>query len=237
MEIKDLLTIIIPCKDEEKYIYNTLQGIACQIGVAGTKVIIADAHSTDNTIAEISQASVDFKNLDIELTDGGPVGYARNTGAMLADTPFLLFIDADCDLIDSDILVNCLDNKLRYDVMTCKVRNSSSSWRAKFTYRCLTMVQRILPETFCTGCFFFISKKTFTNLGMFDEEAQHSEDYLLSRKIPKSRFKIINRRIETDDRRLKKMGYIPFLTLVIKNYLNRNNKEYFNNDVGYWEGY
>ena len=42
MYMNNLLTIIIPCKNEKDNIYECIGFIAKQVGFAGTKVIIAD---------------------------------------------------------------------------------------------------------------------------------------------------------------------------------------------------
>ena len=40
--MKELLTIVIPCKNEKDNIYECVSFIAKQIGIAGTRIIIAD---------------------------------------------------------------------------------------------------------------------------------------------------------------------------------------------------
>jgi hypothetical protein len=91
-----------------------------------------------------------------------------------------------------------------------------------------------MKESFSTGCFFAISKNKFNELGGFDETATQSEDFLLSRQIPKNKFKILNRFVGQDSRRFKKMGYCGFIKLVILNYWNKNNSNWFKKDMKYW---
>ena len=74
----------------------------------------------------------------------------------------------------------------------------------------------------------------FFRHGMFDETVTQSEDFLLTRKLPMSKFVVLKDRITQDDRRFKKMGYFGFTRLVMSNYLKRNNIEHFKRDVGYW---
>ena len=100
--MKNIITIVIPCKNEEAYIYETLRFISFQYEIQGVKIIIADANSTDNTIQEINRAKQDFK-LNIEIIEGGPVAKARNNGAKLVKTPYIAFIDADTILLNSNI--------------------------------------------------------------------------------------------------------------------------------------
>jgi glycosyltransferase involved in cell wall biosynthesis len=92
--IKDVLSVVIPCKNEENYIGNTLSGLSSQTGIHGTRVIIADAKSTDKTL-EVIQSYKDSSNLDIEVIEGGPVLIGRNRGSQLCKTEFILFLDID----------------------------------------------------------------------------------------------------------------------------------------------
>jgi glycosyltransferase involved in cell wall biosynthesis len=233
--MKDLLTIIIPCKNEEKYIFNTLYKLNEQKHIRGVNVIIADGGSSDRTLFEISKFTSSKNNLTIKVTAGGGVSYGRNVGANYAKTPYLLFLDADTKLLSNDAIKTTLDKLLNGNtISTCKVKSVSPSKISKLVFWIFNKIQWLMPETFCTGQFFMISKKDFIELGKFDETAQHSEDYLLSRKVPKSKFKIVNKWIGQDDRRFKKMGYINFILLIIKNYINRNKKGYFTKDIGYW---
>jgi len=234
--MENLLTIIIPCKNEGSYIRRTLHSISKQKGIGKTKIIIADANSNDNTLFEI-ESSKFYYDLNIEVIEGGPVAVGRNRGALHAKTPYILFLDADTELLSDDILISALSEieSNRYYLVTGKVRSTSSSILSKVVFKVFTFVQQyILPETFCTGQFFMISRVRFLSLRGFDEEVTHSEDYLLSRRIARNRFKIVNRYMGQDDRRFKKMGYFVFFWFLIKNYINKNNRDWFIKDVGYW---
>jgi predicted glycosyltransferase involved in capsule biosynthesis len=92
-----------------------------------------------------------------------------------------------------------------------------------------------MPESFSTGVFFMIGRDRFYKLGGFDESVHQSEDYLLSRKINKKRFSIINNHVGQDDRRYKKMGYFGMVKMVIKNWVNRNDIEHFRKNINYWK--
>ena len=233
--MQDLLTIIIPCKNEERYIFNTLYKLNEQKDIKGVKVVIADGGSSDKTLFQIAKFKLFNNNIKIKVINGGSVSYGRNVGTSFCTTPYVLFLDADTKLISNDAIVTSL-TELRKGktIVTCKVKSTSPSSMSKLVFWMFNQIQWLMPETFCTGQFFMISKKDFIELGKFDETAQHSEDYLLSRKVPKSKFKIVDKWIGQDDRRFKKMGYINFILLIIKNYINRNKKGYFTKDVGYW---
>ena len=88
--ISDKITIVVPCKNEENYIAHLLMHLRQQ-SIGDTRIIIADC-STDRTreVIEIMKGE-----LNVEVIDGGPVSLAKNNGARLVTTPYILFIDAD----------------------------------------------------------------------------------------------------------------------------------------------
>ena len=62
------LTIVIPCRNEEEYIGRLLEEISLQ-GVGATKIILADAKSTDRTVeeAKLTALHLGLKLLDLIL--------------------------------------------------------------------------------------------------------------------------------------------------------------------------
>jgi glycosyltransferase involved in cell wall biosynthesis len=238
--IKDELTIVIPCFNEVNYIGKTLTSIKKQIGIGGTRVIICDNESTDGTVGEISFYIDKFrKDLNIEIHKGGRVARARNIGANLSTTPFILFLDADSILTNKnqikDALTEIKTNNL--NLVTCKVKSISPSIKSRIAFKLFNLVNNIISKKtpFAVGTFFLTTKSSFFYHGQFDETLQHSEDYCLSKKYKPSEFRIINHYIGQDDRRFKKMGYTGMIKLLMKSFRNRNNINFFRNDVGYWD--
>ena len=235
MNTSELFTVVIPSYNEERYIYNTLWYLSRQNLKTKIRVIICDASSTDKTLEHISKADNDFENLEIEIRTGGSVAYGRNKGAELVNTPFILFLDADSVLLNPDTISETLQNAFEYDIIGCRQKSTVDGLQSWLTWRVFEFIRNVMPETFCTGCYFFISKQKFIQLGGFDETLQNSEDFWLSKQIPKSRFKLLDKYIGQDDRRFKKMGNLSFLKNIILTYLNKNNINWFKNDVGYWK--
>ena len=89
-KLSEKITIVVPCKNEENYIHHLLDSLISQ-NIGDTRVIIADC-STDNTREVIKTYNT---QLNVEIIDGGPVSFAKNNGAKLVTTPYILFIDAD----------------------------------------------------------------------------------------------------------------------------------------------
>jgi len=234
--MENLITIVIPSYNEENYIYNTLWRISRQKFEGKIRVLIADNSSTDSTLERISKASQDFSKLQVEVIQGGKVGFARNNGAKLVTTPFILFMDADSLLQGENVFVEVEKYLNKYEIISVKQKSVvRNDFKSVLTYKILDWIRMIMPITFCTGCFFLISKSKFNQLGGFDETLQNSEDFWLSKQIPKSKFKILNEYIGQDNRRFLKFGYWNFLKINILNYLNFWNIKWFKKDVGYWK--
>jgi glycosyltransferase involved in cell wall biosynthesis len=238
-KIKNKLTIVIPCYNEDKYIKKTLDSIHKQVLIDGTRVIIADNHSTDRTRAIINNMSMMYSDrLKIEMIDGGKVGEARNLGSDLVNTEYVLFVDADIQFFNSITIHDCIEEMILedLDLMTCKIKSTSKNWKSKLVFVCFNSVNNIISKfsPFAVGTFFLTKTDKFRELGKFNEEYQHSEDYGLSRKYNSKKFKISEHYVGQDDRRFKKMGYLGMIKLIIKSFLNRENEEYFKKDIGYW---
>ena len=178
MELSKLLTIVIPCKNEGITINQTLTLLNFQNGIDGVKVIVADS-SDDGTTYHLEIRNRDYFNLDI--IQGGLPSKARNKGAEQAETPFVLFMDADMMILDTNLLQECMDmmRRERLDLLTTKVRTTNGKYN--YVFRTFDLIQGITKyiTPFCLGGFMLIRKSTFITLNGFDEDAQVADYYLL----------------------------------------------------------
>jgi glycosyltransferase involved in cell wall biosynthesis len=234
------LTIVIPCRNEEEYIGRLLEEISLQ-GVGATEIILADANSTDGTVEEALSSSLQL-GLKLKIAPGGLPAVGRNRGAFLAKTKYVLFVDADVTFTHKCSLLDCLDQMKEgdYDMMTTTpVHRGDTNIRASLLFFLNKISTRWLSrrEPFAIGAFTLVKKEKFDELGGYDEEVKHTEDWLLSKKILPSKFLLITDLITQDDRRFKKFGYRRMVKLIWFNWLNRNNREYYLNDAGYWLHY
>jgi glycosyltransferase involved in cell wall biosynthesis len=180
--IKEHLTIVIPCKNEEDYILKTLYSIEKQEWIGGTRVIIADANSTDSTRRRIKEYQ-EHSLLNIEVIDGGSVSFGRNVGAKLCDTQYILFMDADSHLFENDTIFEAMFQLMFYsDLVTCKLKCTHKILKANIVYRTFNIIQRLLPESFSTGVFMMVNRDEFNRIGGFNEDLHQSEDYINSQK-------------------------------------------------------
>ena len=229
------LTIVIPCKNEERYIGHLLDSLRLQ-KIGNTKVIIADC-STDNT-RDIIINNRSF--LNVEIIDGGPVAVARNNAAKLVTTPYILFIDADVIFFDSftirDAVFELELDKL--DLVGANIRCYENDWRADLSFYIFNQLNHILKyfSPFAVGAFMLTRKDKFDEYGGFPEQFTTSEDFFLSSKYDVKKFRIINHFYGQDSRRFRKMGYLGMAWYMIKNFINLKNPKYWTKDSHnkYW---
>jgi glycosyltransferase involved in cell wall biosynthesis len=239
VNIKEKLTIVIPSYNEENYIRKTIESIYKQIYIEGTRVIVVDNHSTDKTRSIVHNLMRMYGDrLNIELIDGGPVAVSRNLGSDLVDTEYILFMDADVSLFTISTIGETLNDMEDYelDLLTCKLKSISDDFKSKIIFFLFNIINSFISVVtpFAVGTYFLTRTSVFRRNGKFDETYKHSEDYGLSRKYAPSNFMISKHFVGQDNRRFKKFGYWNMIKLVLNSYKNRNNPNFFKQDVGYW---
>ena len=235
MNLSNNITIVVPCKNEENYIHHLLDALRLQ-DIGNTRIIIADC-STDNTRQVIKDNS---SSLNVEIIDGGPVSIAKNNGAKLVATPYILFIDADVrffkDTVIKDVVNKIESNNL--DLIGLNLKCYDNDIRAIIGFTIFNVINHILKyfSPFAIGAFMLTRRDRFEEYGGFPEKTVTSEDYFLSRMYSPKKFKIVNHYFGQDSRRFKKMGYFGMATYLIKNFINRNNKAYWDHldSSKYW---
>ena len=231
----DTITIVVPCKNEENYIHHLLDSLRNQ-DIGDTRIIIADC-STDRT----QQVILDNKgSLNVEIIEGGPVSLAKNNGARLVTTPYILFIDADVRFFKNTVIndaVNMIESK-NLDLIGLNIKCYDQDPRAKIGFVLFNTINHALKffSPFAVGAFMLTRRDRFEEFGGFPEQFATSEDYFLSRKYSPKKFKIVKHHFGQDSRRFKKMGYFGMGKYLIKNFINRNNKKYWDSldSSRYW---
>ena len=234
MILSNLLTIVIPCKNEGNIINLSLDLLNHQENIQNVNVIICDSSDDNITRLLLDNRKNDLFNL--KIVDGGLPSAARNIGAKLSNTPYILFIDSDIFILDTSNFLNSLENIINndLDLLTCKFRTTTSEYN--YVYKVFDIIQLLVkPITpFSLGGYMLIKNKKFIELGGFDEKVKVAEDYVLSKQIKPSKFKISDSIIYTTPRRFKTKGLLYMLKLMIGSFLNQNNKKYFEDDKNYW---
>lgn len=235
MKLQDKITIVVPCKNEETYIHHLLDSLREQ-NIGDTRIIIADC-STDSTRQVIKDNSWE---LNVEIIDGGPVSIAKNRGARLATTPYILFIDADVRFFKHHVIrdaVNKIESK-NLDLVGLNIKCYDRDVRARAGFVVFNTINHALKyfSPFAVGAFMLTRRDRFEEYGGFPEQFSTSEDYFLSRKYSPRKFRIIRHHLGQDSRRFKRMGYMGMAKYLVKNFINRNNKQYWDqlDNSKYW---
>jgi len=233
--ISDKITIVVPCKNEENYIAHLLMHLRQQ-SIGDTKIIIADC-STDRT-REVIQTMKGELNVDV--IEGGPVSLAKNNGARLVTTPYILFIDADVRFFKDTVIqdaVNTMESK-NLDLLGLKIKCYDKDPRAKLGFVIFNTINHALKffSPFAVGAFMLTRRDRFEEFGGFPEKFSTSEDFFLSRMYSPRKFRIIRHHFGQDSRRFKKMGYMGMAKYLVKNFVNRNNQAYWDklDNSKYW---
>jgi glycosyltransferase involved in cell wall biosynthesis len=236
--VQDELTIVIPAKNEAVMLPRLLGSLCAQdyAGMVTTRVLVADAGSTDGTV----EAAMEFADrLRVEVIAGGLPSVGRNEGARRARSRYVLFLDADVELGEKTLIRRALDAMRERDLW-CATTNIGCRLGGFFDdalYLANNVMQRIgsLLKPFATGMFMLFEREAFWRLGGFNEEALFAEDYLLSKGVARRKFAIVPGKVITTNRRFRKVGHGKMVWLFAKTMIHSWDEGYFLRDHGYWE--
>ena len=231
------LTIVIPAKNEAKLIPNLLRSLATQdySKMSSTKVLVADANSTDGT----PDIVLGFRDrLNVSVIAGGMPAVGRNRGAALADSEYVLFLDADIEMAHASVIRRAVElaQQKQLHCVTTNIVCRDGSWFDKAMYGGNDFFQYLsrLHKPFATGMFMLFDRGKFNELGGFDESVHYAEDYHLSKQISLLRFGIVKGHILTSNRRFRAMGHKKIARMFLNTALHTFDRKYFLRDHGYW---
>ena len=232
IHMKEKITIVIPCKNENDNIYECISFIAKQVGSAGLKVIIADNSDEGQSLDFLYYVERDFKYcLDIEIIEGGFPAKARLEGSKLVTTPYILFLDADIFLQNKFVLGECLAYDC--DLVTVPFQTERGfNW----IFRLFDIQQRIsnsIGTPFAIGGFQLWKTEAYWKTGGYDETHLFAEDYWVSQKTESMKIHK-TKGVWTSARRFRNKGFFYMFWLSIKCYINRNNNSFFQKHHNYW---
>jgi hypothetical protein len=234
-DLRNLVTIVIPCKNEGETIKKTLSLLSGQCHIDGTRIIIADS-SNDNGFTRKMIESESKNGLKIEIVEGGLPSIARNRGSKGVMTKYILFIDADIFIEDKSLIYDIVnESKLcDLDLSTCKITTKDFYALA---YSAFDFIRKIFLRNspFAVGGFMLFNTKTFREIGEFDEDSKIAEDFQISKKIQPNKFRIFNRKVFTSSRRFKNKGLLYMIRIMIDCWLNQNDSKFYTRDYNYFK--
>jgi len=171
-----MISIIIPTKNEQKYLPILLSSISEQ-KLKSLEIIVADAFSNDKT-CKIA------KEYGCKVIQGGIMAKGRNEGAKAAKGDILLFIDADVILPDNFLKTALLEftkrkldvaGTLQTPIQTIKKRKN---FQYKIFYGTANFGMRLMQKTACPfmQVCMFVNKNVHEKIDGFNEELIFAED-------------------------------------------------------------
>ena len=234
--LKDLLTIVIPCKNEKEVVKKTLNLINKQDGIKDVNVIVADC-SNDYGITKKYINSEKNKNININIIKGGLPALGRNVGAKLCKTKYILFLDADIFLEKKDIIINVVNEieSKNFSLLTCKIRVDSNK-KYNIAYFLFDLIRKAIKikASFALGGFMLFNLSDFNKVGRFNELDKFAEDFHLSSKINHKKFRISKEKVYTTPRRFENKGILYMAKVMCMTWLYKNNDEFYKKEHKYW---
>lgn len=185
-----LVTIIIPCKNEEKYIGKVIENIIAQdYSIANIEVLIVDGDSKDKTAQIVESYSKQYNQILLLSNPKGFVPFAMNIGIKQAKGDVMVRMDAHAEyptnyvsaLLDNLTKLNADNvggvwittpgnNTLKAKSIAIALSNKYGVGNAMFR---LGIDKPIETDTVPFGCY---PMSVFKRIGMFDEDMLRNQD-------------------------------------------------------------
>ncbi|MGN8753407.1 glycosyltransferase family 2 protein [Blautia sp. HCP3S3_C4] len=125
--MKDLISVIVPVYNAEKYIRKCVASIQEQ-SYSHFELILINDGSKDNSLALCQEmATLDQRIIVHDRINGG-ASAARNTGLDIAKGDYIVFVDSD-DFVSPDYLKNLYSaaKQGNYDIVQCNLQSTDRS--------------------------------------------------------------------------------------------------------------
>ena len=198
------VSIVIPAKNEERYLPLLLEGLAKQT-VLPQQIILADADSTDKTRDIARQHGC-------TIVEGGLPGVGRNAGAKIATGDVLLFLDADVQIVDPKFIESALNEftAKHFDIAAPDVSLLSGRLADKFGHWFYNHYVRLWGawRPHAPGFCIFMRRSLFEAVGGFDPSILLAEDHELAQRAGKQgKFGFLDSvNVGVTDRRFRRDG-------------------------------
>jgi glycosyltransferase involved in cell wall biosynthesis len=199
-----MLSIIIPCLNEEKYLPRLLESINSQ-DYRDFEIIVSNGDSKDGT----QKIAKDY-NCKVVVSDKRSPAHQRNYGASEAKGDILLFLDADTLLPErflSKAIKEFKAKKLNVAGFYVQFASDKFSYKiiAAFLNPFFFLSQFVKPLSI--GAAILVEKFYHQKINGFDENIFIGEDHDYSQRIAKiGKFRMISEKIYYAPRRFERKG-------------------------------
>jgi glycosyltransferase involved in cell wall biosynthesis len=177
-------SIIMPTYNSEKFIKTAIDSVVCQT-CSDWELIIADNHSSDNTVL-LAQKYSDSRIKVVDICNDGVVAASRNKGISVANGDWLAFLDSDDAWMPEklEVFLNYIANNSSVEILASDTLTVAYDGDNRFLTRRLGDAP-LIDTFFKTGnivpmCSSVVRKNSVDKFGIqFSEESSLAgvEDY------------------------------------------------------------
>jgi len=197
------ISIIVPCRNEERYIKETIRRIVTQEGanrLFNFELFILDGKSTDNTVKLVEDEVKKNNKVTLIINDKKTTPAAFNLGIKNASGKYICILGAHAE-ISKNYLINCLNTIKKIDS-----DNVGGTWKAKGQGYLGKSIALSFQSSFAVGGAKshrinyegyvdsvwggFYKREVFEKIGLFDEELVRNQDDELNLRLIRSGGKI-----------------------------------------------
>lgn len=227
--IAPFVSIIIPCRNEEKFIGKCLSSVIKQdYPIERIEILVIDGMSEDRTRETVKESIQKYPFIKLLDNPRKIVPTAMNIGIKAARGEWIVRLDAHSEY-PKDYVSNCIDTAKRTNADNVGGVFVTQQNGNSFGARCVQAItthrfgvgnaeyrlesQESLADTVAYGCF---KAELFENIGLYDERLIRNQDYELNQRIIKTGGKIwLNPKIKVfyyNQSTLKGLFYQAFFT-------------------------
>ncbi len=198
------VTVIVPCRNEEKFIGKCLDSFLCQMGSKkDCEILCVDGISTDRTAEIIKEYSVRDNRVKLITNVAKITPVAMNLALKQAQGDFIVVVSCHAEYA-SDYIDKCLEvihrtgaDQVGGYIITCPSENTATGVAIAAATSCLFGVGNSKfrlsgPEQEVdTVPFGMYRREVFKKIGLYDERMVRNQDIELNSRIRKSGGRII----------------------------------------------
>jgi glycosyltransferase involved in cell wall biosynthesis len=203
-----MLSIVIPTKNEEKYLPVILGSIKKQT-YKDFEIIVPDAKSNDRT-------RIIAKKYGCKVVDGALPGPGRNRGAAKVKGKYILFLDADVSVPDDFLEKMITEFEQRsLDIATCYASPISNKFKDLLMFKLMNILFGVFQyfSPIASGWCILVKTNLHKKLNGFDETITLSEDVEYVRRAAKiAKFRVLRKpKIYVSTRRFEMEGRVRII--------------------------
>lgn len=218
--VEPTISVVIPARNEERYIAGALASVAAQTWPAGRlEAVVVDNGSTDATAEVVQAFRLAEPRLAVRLVDHPERGCAgaKNRGAELARGHYLVFLDADSRMAP-DLAARVVERGLGGCPAGCiRVVADSRDWLDRGFFGMIEFGKSLFG---IRAQMFYCARETFWEIGAFDETLQLAEDREFLVRLQRAGIPVCHLResqIATSPRRLRTLPFrLGMFTMLLR---------------------